>query len=244
MRILIAFCVINILILSSVTEASTKPTTNESILTPGARLLAGDPNKNEFFIIAENDTPYIKTILNEKDVEPKVQHQTAIPSANTVSSSVAKRTANKESINKIEMALRKAMQMANSQKFVPKIKTLEVHYLGGNQAIGRRIKITTNQAKVAIQKIKINTDKAMLHVKVTAKRIQHKMSSKKSVARIKLVSHHIVRHTFHHKVIALLKTVSKRELRKFAYKKKIPAIKVAASKPHRKVKATTATVAI
>lgn len=155
--------------LTSTTFAITQPFLDESVLTPGARLVAGDPAKNEFFILDKDDPNPIAVL------EQIAKHESEI----TKALQVAK---NKKAQEKKEIA--KAVHIVTKHKNLPpRVKVVL------KEAMPKKIRPPIkNSAIYAAHKIRKANQKNTLSIKTALRKTSHQLAKKKTPSNIVMLN--------------------------------------------------------
>lgn len=94
---------------------------NGSVLTPGARLIAGDADKNEFYILGKNDPVPTKMVASNQ-VPHKVMNKNSLPHIKTVLYKISRASPNHKLAYKLNTILKKHPRRVASKNQVTKVK--------------------------------------------------------------------------------------------------------------------------
>lgn len=129
-------CIIS-MVLSSAVFAEVSPSVHESVLPPGAILVAGDPDKNEFFIVGKDEIPtFARTAVKTKATPTlkKIPYQEATPKA-----------ANKNLTPRVKAALNKTLLKTASNKPRSQKKMVLNKPQGKKKLVIKTVKIVNKQ---------------------------------------------------------------------------------------------------
>lgn len=158
----------------------------EAMLTPGAKLIAGDPNKNEFFIIGTDDKEPVRPINIEK---PQIKPEVIEMTTNDVQPD------EQETVTKVGNALHHTMPTSKKSEaaILTKVAKAEKKHV---KTVAKKQNKHVLPAKVA--------NKKQMHSKMVAmkKPVHTKIVNKKMNSKIKMA----LNGKTHHKVIELGKS--------------------------------------
>ena len=178
------FVIVLTLILSDAVYADkTQLNYDASVLPKGAKIVAGDPGKNDFFIVADNTEPQAKPVtkevVNQAVNEPAPQQKPIIPeikmaweqaaesSVNKHPGPVVKTTAvNHQKVKNVAVSSKKTMAHQPILKTASVTRMVHAHHLSSHASLKRKTLKTAHSKYIP----KIKSYSALLH-KPTHKKI-------------------------------------------------------------------------